>query len=148
MLEPGQGNEKAFQSVKDAPKNTERGIRQAWFAVGRRHINRLSRDMLARDKTGRVYVRRDRSGRRRRHQASAPGETAANRSGRMRRNRGFQLSGSDQLEFGIRDTPYAAFLERGTRRMRPRPSLGNTVRAEEKNTELELERSIKARLTR
>ena len=134
MLEPGPGNKKAFQSVIDAPMETRRAIRQAYFKIGKDHTDDLSRQMLARDKTGRIYILVGRTGRRRRHRASAPGQTAANITGNMRRNRGFQLKGSDQMEFGIRDTPYAAFLERGTSRMTARPSLGNTVKALQKNT--------------
>jgi len=134
MLRPGPGNKKAFKSVRDAPGVTRRAIRQAYFKIGKDHTEELSRQMLEKNKRGRIYIRINKAGRRRRHRASAPGQTAANLTGNMRRNRGFQLKGSDQMEFGIRDTPYAEFLERGTGKMTARPSLGNTVRALQKNT--------------
>lgn len=147
MLEEGPGNKKAFDSVKKAPRITIEGIRQAFFQIGKDHIDELNRQMLSRDKEGRFYNVRTRTGRRRRHRASAAGQTAANRTGRMRKGRGFQLSGSDQLEFGIRGAPYASFLERGTRNMEARPSLGNTVRAIERNTTNRFSAMLRARLT-
>lgn len=147
MLEDGPGNKRAFQSIEDIRRNNVRAIRQAYFKIGKDHTVELSRQMLAKDKQGRIYIRTGPSGRRRRHRASAEGQTAANRTGNMRRNRGFQLRGSEQLEFGIRDTPYAAFLERGTRNMRPRPSLGNTVKALQKDTDNHFKRQLKRELT-
>lgn len=147
MLKEGSGNKKAFASIKNASRETRRAIRQAFFEIGRDHIRELSKQMLAKDKTGVVRISRGRTGRRRRHQASAPGETAANRTGRMRRGRGFQLSGHDQLEFGIRGVPYANFLERGTRNIEPRPSLGNTVRALRRNTVNEFRLTLERKLT-
>jgi len=146
MLEPGRGNKRAFDSIKNAPRETRRALRQANFQIGKDHIDELNRQMLAKDKTGRFYVRRTRTGRRRLHRASAPGQTAANRTGRMRKSRGFQLSGSDKLEFGIRGAPYAAFLERGTKNIQPRPSLLNTVNAVERNTTNRYLMNLKARL--
>lgn len=146
MLRPGPGNKKAFKSVRDAPEITRRAIRQAFFRSGRQHMAELSQQMLARDKEGRIYIRRGPKGGRRQHRASAPGQTAANRSGNMRRGRGFQLSGVDQMEFGIRGAPYAAFLERGTKNIKPRPSLGNTVNAMQKNTHNNFVDSMKREL--
>jgi hypothetical protein len=149
MLEPGKDNARAFASIRDVVPNTERGIRQAYFRTGKDLTDELSRQMLAKNKSGRIYRRKIRGGGRRRHQAAANGQTAANRSGAMRRARGFQLSGSDQLEFGIRDkVDYARFLEEGTSRMGKKPSLGNSVKAQEKNTENNFIDSLKGELTR
>ena len=147
MLEEGPGNRKAFQSAIDAVRNHERGIRKAFFRIGKDHTDELNRQMLEKDKEGRIYITRTRTGRRRRHRASAPGQTAANRTGRMRKGRGFQLKGAEQLEFGIRGAPYAAFLERGTRRMEARPSLRNTVNALKRNTDLHFIKALERELT-
>ena len=147
MLEPGPGNKKAFKSVILAPRNTERAIQLAFYHIGRDHIAELSIQMLKKDKGGRTYIRRDRGGRRRRHIASAPGQTAANRTGTMRKARTFQLKGSDQLEFGIDGAPYANFLERGTKNIRQRPSLGNTVSSQQKNTENFFDTRLERQLT-
>ena len=140
-------NQKAFDSITLAPRNTQRAIELSFYHIGRDHMAELSRQMLKKDKKGRTYIRRIKGGARRRHVASAPGQTAANRTGRMRRARSFKLRGSDQLEFGIEGVPYAAFLERGTRRMSPRPSLGNTVKTQQKNAENAFERYLIRELT-
>lgn len=147
MLEEGPDNKKAFESVIIAPRKTEHAIQLAFYKIGMNHIDELSRQMLKKDKTGRVYILRTRNGRRRRHRASAAGQTAANRTGRMRKARTFKLRGYDKMEFGIDGAPYAAFLERGTRKMAPRPSLGNSVEAQEKNTEGHFLKGLERALT-
>lgn len=123
-------NDRIFAQIDDLENRTRRGIRQGFFRLGSRLMQELNKQVLAKNKTGRTYIRKDRAGRRRRHKASARGETPANRTGNYRRNRGFQIRGSQQMEFGIREkVPYAKWLEEGTRRMAPRPGLLNTVRA-------------------
>lgn len=140
-------NEKAYQSVILAPRNTQRAIELAFYHIGKAHMAELSRQMLAKDKKGRVYIRRDTAGRRRRHRASAPGQTAANWTGNMRRGRSFEVKAGLEMEFGVKGVRYAAYLERGTARVQPRPSVGNTVKAEEKNTEATFYEYTERRLT-
>ena len=77
MLESGRGNREAFESIALAPRNTERAIQLAFYQIGRDHMAELSRQMLKRDKTGRIYARRTRSGSRRRHVAAADGQSAS-----------------------------------------------------------------------
>ena len=132
-------NDRVFLVIKDIPKLTRRGLRQGMFKVGHSLIAVASRDILRGAKTGVVYIRRDRSGRRRRHQSSAPGETHANRSGLLRRSLSFQLRGSSEIEFGYgvssgKEAPdYAGFVEFGTTKMKARPSLRNTLNSEQGN---------------
>lgn len=95
--------------------------------VGRRN-KRLIRQG---PKTGRIYTFRGR-----RHQASAPGEAPANRSGRLMKSYNYNVHGPFQMEVG-QSAPYAGFLEDGTGRIRPRPNMirainetqGDAVRA-------------------
>lgn len=124
------GNNRVFVQIDDLDNRTQRGIRQGFFRLGARFKQELNKQVLEKNKTGRTYIRRDRAGRRRRHVASAAGQTPANMTGNYRRNIGFQLRGAQQLEVGIREgAPYAKFLEEGTRRMAPRPGVGNTVKS-------------------
>ncbi len=134
-------NAKVFATIEDLPKLTRRGLRQGMFKVGHSLIAVANREILKGDKTGIVYIRRDRAGRRRRHQSSAPGETHANRSGTLRKSLSFQLRGSSELEFGYgvssgKEAPeYARAIEFGfeKRNLKPRPSLRNALDAEQGN---------------
>jgi HK97 gp10 family phage protein len=141
-------NRKVFLQVKQVPELTQRGIRQGFFKVGAALVADIRQEVLKKDKRGRVYIRRTRSGARRRHRASAPGQTPANRTGNYRKNAGYQIKGSDQMEFGIRDgAPYGTFLENGTRRMSPRPGLGNTVKKKERDAEKFFQKAIEESIT-
>lgn len=127
---------------------TERGMRQGWFAFGDDLKREANREILRTPKGGRVYVRRIRGGRRRRHVASSPGESHANMSGRLRKSLGWIVRGASELEFGYgvdvgRDAPeYAAPIEFGSRRMKPRPSLQNAIRAKIKDAQNNFDRQI------
>lgn len=127
-------NQKVFVSIENIGEATRRGIRQGFFAYGADLKRTASRQILEKPKGGRTYrVRRGKT--RRRHVASAPGESPANLSGDYRKSIGFKIKGSSQMIFGAGSAkvPYAKFLEKGTRRMKPRPGLGNAVRATERN---------------
>lgn len=132
MLSLGEGssNNRVFLQIDDLNNRTERGIRQGFFRLGARLKQELNNKVLEKNKRGRTYIRKDRAGRRRRHVASDAGQSPANRTGNYRRNIGFQIRGSQQLEFGIRDgAEYAVFLENGTNKMKARPGLGNAVKS-------------------
>lgn len=129
------GNRKAFFQLSQVEKITRRSIRQAWFQLGKDLQAEANREILRRPKRGRVYIVRTRTGRRRRHVASAPGETHANLSGTLRRSISWKVHGTEQLDFGYGVSTtlanaapeYAPFVEFGTRRMKPRPSLENAI---------------------
>ncbi len=126
----GPSNNRVFVQIDDLDNRTQRGIRQGFFRLGARFKQELNKKVLEKNKRGRTYIRRDRAGRRRRHIASAAGQTPANMTGNYRRNIGFQIRGSQQLEVGIREgAPYAKWLEEGTKRMAPRPGIGNAVKS-------------------
>lgn len=132
-------NAEVFATIKDIPKMTRRGLRQGMFKAGQALIGEANREILKGGKTGVIYIRRDRAGRRRRHLSSAPGETHANRSGTLRKSLSFQLRGSSEIEFGYgvssgKEAPeYARFVEFGTTKMKARPSLNNALDAEQGN---------------
>ncbi len=141
---------KAVLKIKSLKKLTQRGIEFAAYTSGKMLVRATSAEILAKPKGGRTYVTRTRSGSRRRHIASAPGETHANFSGMLRRSLDFKVTHT-QLEFGygVRrgDAPdYAAFVEEGTGRMEPRPSLQNGIKSQERNIEKNFEREIGKRI--
>lgn len=117
--------------LKEIQIKTRRALRQGMYRIGKDLESTLKRDILKKPKSGRTYTYRTASGRRKRHIASASGETVANRSGNYRRSVGFKV-GSDKIEFGA-GAEYAGFLENGTPRMSARPSLKNTIKSKYKD---------------
>lgn len=145
----GIDNPKAFLKMMGLEGATRRSIRHAWFELGKDLRAEANREILRKPKSGRVYVVRGRGGRRRRHVASAPGETHANLTGKLRRSIGWKVSGSDQMDFGygVASTgrnaapPYAPAIEfgRADGSIAPRPSLQNAIRATQRRVPVEFE---------
>lgn len=127
------GNKSSFESAENIADNTVTGIEKAFWRSGKSLLKKFSEQVFDKSaKSGIIYIRKDKAGRRRRHQSSAAGESPANRTGFYRRNASFIVRGSKELVFGD-SAPYAGFLERGTKRMKARPGLQNAVRASERN---------------
>ena len=145
---PNRENDRVFGRIENLQRLTRRGLRQGMFRAGQTLRAEASRAILNDPKTGIVYIRRDRAGRRRRHQSSAAGETHANLSGTLRRSLSFQLRGSSEIEFGYgvssgRSAPdYAGFVEFGTTKMRARPSLLNALNSQQGNLTQHFENEI------
>lgn len=126
---------RALARINEHAELTEKTIRRVWFELGKELKQTANREILARDKLGRVYIIRGPGGRRRRHVASAPGQSHANRSGRLRRSISWRIKGHESLAFGygVSTTAgdaapdYDAFVEFGTRNMAARPSLLNAI---------------------
>ncbi len=133
------GNVKVYKHAEQLGKLTRDSIRNAWFAIGKDLKAEAKSEILRKPKGGRVYIIRS-GGRRRRHVASAPGETHANMTGKLRKSIGWKVGSPDTMVFGYgvtgSDDPYyASYVEFGTRRMSARPSLGNAINKMQRNTE-------------
>lgn len=129
------GNRQAFGQIEGLGSLVKKGIRQGMFKSGKSLIARASAEILRKPKSGQVYMIVDRAGRRRRHVASAPGETHANITGETRRSLSYQLHGTSQLEFGYgvsqgkKTSEWAEDLEFGPDKnfKKARPSLQNAL---------------------
>lgn len=137
MREP-RGSRRKVATLLSARKKTREAMRKSWFKVGDDLKREASRQVLDRgSKRGRVYLIRGPGGVRR-HRASAPGQSHANLSGRLRRSLSWKVQGSDELEFGYgvassltTEAPdHAPFVEFGTRNMKARPTLRNAIESE------------------
>lgn len=132
-------NRKVLLEIDGIEDRVRRSVRQGFFALGKDLRKTASDAILEKPKGGKTYIRRTATGRKRRHVASAPGETHANMSGKLRRSLGFKVRGAHELEFGYgvdKDAPeYGIYLEEGTRNMGQRPSLGNAVEDTTRNAE-------------
>jgi len=144
----GEG-ERHLATIKRSGRITAAAVRRAWFEFAGDLHREANKEILAKNKTGRVYWIRTRGGRRRRHIASAPGQTHANRTGRLRKALSWRVRGVVGLDFGYgiaaSSPKYASFVEFGTRKMEARPSIGNAVRAVTSRT---VEREYSDSLTR
>ena len=139
MIKVDPDNLRAEIAIKGLSKLTQRGLNQAFFDIGK--DLKKTADTLIKDKTkktGRVYIVRL-NGRLHRHQASAPGESPANLTGKLRKSLGYVVSGSNRIDFGAggRDSKvnYAKDLEQGTRKILKRPYLISSITANERNFE-------------
>jgi len=116
-------NDKFLLKVFMAERATNLALRYAWRQAGVIVTDKLRYIIRNGPRTGRVYTIRGRK-----HQASAPGEAPANRTGRLAKSVGYKATGHHTLEVG-EEAEYAEYLERGTHnkdgsvRMAPRPHL-------------------------
>ena len=133
-------NQRVYVQIDSLEELTRRAIRHGWFTLGKDLRQTASKEILRRPKSGRVYRVRGPSGRRRRHVASAPGETHANLTGAARRSLGWVVTGSRSMEWGYgvdKSAPeYVKHLEFGTKRMAARPSLQNAMDAVHRNSKM------------
>ena len=135
-IKDGKGNRKALGLYENADKRwSRRVLRQFWFRLGKDLKAEANRAVLDRgSKSGRVYIVRGPSGRRRRHQASAPGQSHANLSGTLRKSISWKIQGTHQMDFGYglgtKPAPvYADAIELGRAdgSIEPRPTIENAI---------------------
>jgi hypothetical protein len=101
---------------------TERGLRNALNEIGAEGVKETVRLIKTGKKTGRLYSFRGRP-----HQASAPGEAPANRSGRLANSTNYKTKNHQEMTLG-QEEDYAGFLKRGRGKLKgPRDSLGKAV---------------------
>lgn len=132
-----------FESTLNHGFRTRFGVEKALWKSGKDIHSNFNKQVLSKEKSGRIYFRKTASGARRRHRASAPGETPANRTGAYRKGFDFTVAGHHSLTVG--DTvDYALYLETGTSRMAPRPGLRNAIDASERDILRNLSGEIEA----
>lgn len=156
----GKKNPRAIIKAKGIEDSMTKGIRRGFFSWGDRLIKIANKNILKKPRHGRVYIRRTKSGRRRRHVASVPGESHANYSGTLRKSLGWKIRGSSELEFGYgvassraknQQAPdYADYMENGTpnKKIKPRPTLKIAIRSTEGTAEKFFSYEIKKLLSK
>ena len=132
----GKDNKILYKKIEDLPTAAHQVFRDGFFGYMQALKKEANKEILRKPKGGRTYYRRDKTGRRRRHIASAPGETHANMTGTLRRSLGWKVHGWQTAEFGYgissgkanKAPLYAGAIELGSRNIKPRPSLRNAVK--------------------
>jgi len=90
---------------------TEKGLKKALSLIGGEVKREAQKLIKEGPKTGRMYGS---------HQASAPGEPPANRTGRLQRSLKYKTRNHREMTIGAY-AEYAGYLEAGTRKMKARP---------------------------
>lgn len=111
------------------------GVQAALNQAGFNLVKTAKDGMQRETKKGRVYKRRGRRSRR----ASAAGQYPGIVTDQTINSVFFEIRGGSQMEFGIKDRAEGPkdlpkMLEEGTSKMKPRPTLGNSHKAREKDT--------------
>lgn len=115
-------NHKAELVLEGSRELFREGIRSALFEIGAENTQQAKKFLYQPPKTGRLYPYKNRI-----HQASAPGESPASRSGKLARSITYKVRGSYQVEFAA-TAYYGAWLEEGTKKMLPRPYITRTIK--------------------
>lgn len=134
-------NRRVKITIDQSTPRIQRDLRLALTEVGKENTRHVQRLIEGPPKTGRFYVIEGQL-----HQASAPFQPPADRSGDLRRTSGYRVYGWEKMEFGDR-MPYGKFLEEGTRNMKPRPHLKRTVREKSRDNFVTLANTVHKGLT-
>jgi hypothetical protein len=133
-------NQTVFKGLDRLKDRSKIAIRSAWFEVAKDLSTEANKEILRKPKGGHTYFIRMKNGRYRRHVASAPGETHANLTGKLRRSVSWKVHGFYMMEFGYgfatgaknRAPIYDSWVEdghkQGKKRVAERPSMGNAVK--------------------
>lgn len=109
--------------ISKAPHKHKRALRLALNEIGSEVVNSTANFIFNPPKTGRWYNFNGRP-----YQASAPGESPANRSGRLAKSGDYKVRNFQEMTVG-ETAYYAKWLEEGTRdgRIKPRPHIIRAV---------------------
>lgn len=132
-------NQVVYRKVEDLDDDLQQAVRTGFFYFMKALEVRAQKSIREKDKTGRIYVLRRPSGRRFRHRSSGPGQAHARRFGPLGNSISWRVQGWERAQFGYGVStsaknaapPYARFVEFGTRRMSPRPTLHLAVANED-----------------
>ena len=116
-------SKKVLLDIGRAAHKHKKALRLALNEIGSEVVNKIPNYIFNPPKTGRWYTYRGR-----RYQASAPGQSPANRSGRLAKSGGYRVRSYYELKI-YETAPYAGYLEFGTRKMAPRPHIIRAIRA-------------------
>lgn len=129
------GETAANTKLKNLSQEFKRGLLQGGHAAVAIVVRTAQQGIANGSKSGRTYTTFFRTGRnggvfpvgtRPAHKASAPGEYSANDTGKL-----FASIGGSNTLFQMRvwaTAPHAGYQEYGTKKIKPRPNIGNAVR--------------------
>jgi HK97 gp10 family phage protein len=145
MITIDRDSQKVIQKIENIYKLTNTAMSRASQDAAYRLHRATSQEILRAPKSGRVYTIYV-NGHKRRHVASAAGETHANMTGALRRSLSYKAT-ANEIEFGYgvgttQAPKYSRSVEFGTKSMKARPSLQNGIEDQERDIEQCFEREI------
>jgi len=137
-------SKRAREVLISIPKHLRKhrqGLENALYEHGPEVIRETRRLIINGPKTGRVYSFRGAS-----HQASAPGEPPANRTGRLAGSGDFRVRNWQEMTVG-QTADYAIFLAEGTRgRIAPRPSMIRAINTKARDLQVSIIENVRAEI--
>lgn len=117
-VKPAIGTDKVYYRASQLPIASHRVIRQCWFNMLQKLEKDVKRDINSTPKTGKTYLIRLKSGRKKKHKASSPGQAHANITRETRDSLSWKVSGTTDAKFGYgvvddNATEWSKFLEFG-----------------------------------
>ena len=130
-VKEGPGNHVVVKKMTRSWLRSEATLRQFWLTMGQDLKFTAEQEIQFGLKSGEERMVRSRTGRRR-HRASAPGQTHADVSEDTRESLSFMVMGRTGLTFGYgaqgeEGSRAGEYLEHGTVKMDPRPTLKNAI---------------------
>lgn len=136
------------KSIDAHDKKIQGAIRKANYQIGKTMVQEARESINTGEKSGRIYTVYI-NGKKRVHQASAPGQAPAKLTGTLssktKKNIDFIVKGWRYLIFGTK-LLYGKYLEEGTSKMAPRPYLITQVNKHIKDAKTWYVKYIKAAL--
>lgn len=118
------------------PFKHQRALKLAFNEIGSEVVNKIANYIFNGPKTGRIYTFRGRQ-----HQASAPGESPANRTGKLAKSSDYKVRSAWEMVIG-ETAEYAKYLEEGTENIMPRPHIIRAVNANHRDAVRAIEENI------
>lgn len=120
---------KVLAAIGEAPRRHKKALRLALNEIGSEIVNLMANYIFRPPKTGRWYTYRGQ-----RYQASAPGESPANRSGKLAGSGGYRVASYSEMRI-YETAEYAGYLEFGTKggKIKPRPHVIRAINANRRN---------------
>ena len=139
-------NRKVFLQISELLSTNKAAIRKAFYYIGKDLVATAKAEIMKRPKHGITY-RIAKGGRIISHTASAAGEAPANLTGFLKNGLDFEVQGSDEMTFGVKDkVHYAAYLELGTRKIEPRPYVEASIKVNYGNIQKHFEEQLQKSL--
>lgn len=141
-LKEGKNNSQAFNIPNAMLSKFSTRVRQGFYLIGK-NTKKHATSATKMPKSGRTYIISTGKGRKT-HISSSEGESHANITRALTKSIDFKVNGYKSMDFGYdMSTKYGKFVELGTAKMKPRPTLKNAMKSAKTENQAILSNSFK-----